>query len=77
MRAKLARGGELAELVPDHPLVDVHRDELVPVVHREVWPTNSGVMVQARDQVLSTFFWFDLFSAVTSPSAPTLMNGPS
>src|SRR5688572_23124377 len=28
-----ARGGELAELVPDHVLGEVHRDELVAVVH--------------------------------------------
>src|SRR5512143_1310613 len=32
------RRRELPELVPDHPLVDVHRDELVAVVNRERVP---------------------------------------
>src|SRR6185503_10286520 len=33
--AEQPRRRELAELVPHHVLGDVHRDELVPVVHRE------------------------------------------
>ena len=33
MAAEDARRGELAELVADHVLRDINRDELVPVVH--------------------------------------------
>ena len=33
MTSKVAGRGELAELVTDHLLGDVHRDELVPVVN--------------------------------------------
>jgi len=55
---------ELAQLVPHHVLGDVHRDELVTVVHREGVATKSGVMVERRDQVLNTFFSFFSFRAV-------------
>src|SRR5213592_3737955 len=33
--AQQPRRGDLAQLVPHHVLRDVHRDEFVPVVHRE------------------------------------------
>src|SRR5262245_3995200 len=37
-----ARGGELAELVPDHRLADVDRDVLAPVVHGDRVPDHVG-----------------------------------
>src|SRR5512135_1872263 len=49
---------------------------LFPLWTAKVWPTNSGVMVEARDQVLMTFFWFALFSAATFSISATLTKGP-
>jgi hypothetical protein len=73
---ELARRRELAELVADHVLGDVHRDELPPVVHRDRVPTISGITVERRDQVLMTFLSVAWFMASTFSSRWTSMNGP-
>src|SRR5271169_615433 len=49
---------------------------LFPLCTAKVWPTKSGVIVQERDQVFITFFWFDLLSASTCSSTRWLTNGP-
>ena len=76
MALERARRRELAELVADHVLGDVDRDELLAVVHGDVWPTISGMTVERRDQVLMTFFSFARFIASTFSSSEVSTNGP-
>ena len=55
--AEEPRRGELAELVPDHVLVHVHRDELVAVVHGERVADELGRdRATPAHHVLTTFF---------------------
>ena len=75
--AEQPRGRELAELVADHVLGHVHRDELVPVVHGErVAHEVRRCTVLARDQVLITRFSFRLFIAATFLSRLSWTYGP-
>jgi len=65
MALECPRRGELSELVPDHVLRYVNRDELSAVVHSKRVATKSGVISESRLQVLMTFFLLDSFSAST------------
>jgi hypothetical protein len=48
----------------------------LPLWTASVCPTNSGMMVDRRDQVLSTFFWRERFSSSTRFSRRSSMYGP-
>ena len=57
MSLKGSGGGEFAKLVSDHVLGHIDRHMLPAVVHGDrVARQNPGKMVDARDQVFSTFF---------------------
>src|SRR6266498_1537732 len=47
-----------------------------PLWTARVWPTNSGAMVERRDQVLRTFFWRWRLSSSTRFSSRSSMYGP-
>src|SRR5712691_1465312 len=47
-----------------------------PLWTASVWPTNSGTMVERRDQVLRTFFWRWRFSSSTRFSSLSSTYGP-
>src|SRR5262249_70195 len=47
-----------------------------PLCTASVWPTNSGEIVERRDQVLTTFFCRELFSSSTLSRRCWSMNGP-
>jgi len=49
---------------------------LLPLCTASVWPTNSGVMVEARDQVFTTFFSPLSFIAWTFLRSDSSMKGP-
>ena len=70
------RRRELAELVPDHVLRHVHRDELVPLCTAKVCPTKSGIIVLARDHVFTTFFSLRLFIRRLFAMSESCTNGP-
>src|SRR5215472_5766911 len=48
----------------------------LPLCTAIVWPTNSGRMVERRDQVRTTFFSFDVLSTATLASRCVSVNGP-
>src|SRR5437870_4135204 len=48
----------------------------LPLWTARVWPTNSGTMVERRDQVLSTFFWRCRLSSSTRCSSLSSTYGP-
>src|SRR6266849_6805986 len=48
----------------------------LPLWTASVWPTNSGTMVERRDQVLRTFFWRWRFSSSTRFSSLSSTYGP-
>src|SRR6266851_5427116 len=48
----------------------------LPLWTASVWPTNSGTMVERRDQVLRTFFWRWRFSYSTRFSSLSSTYGP-
>ena len=47
-----------------------------PLGPASVWPTNSGAIVERRDQVFSTFFWRLRFSSSIRASSFSSMYGP-
>src|SRR6185369_14675273 len=47
-----------------------------PLCTAKVWPTNSGRMVDLRDQVFTTFFWFALIKSSTFLARCLSTNGP-
>ncbi len=53
-----------------------------PLCTATVWPTNSGMIVERRDQVFSTFFWrwrlssSTRFSSLSSTYGPFLVERP-
>src|SRR5690349_11173757 len=49
---------------------------LLPLCTASVWPTNSGEIVDARAQVLMTFFSPRVFMSRTLSSSFVSMNGP-
>ncbi len=49
---------------------------LLPLCTANVCPTNSGITVLARDQVLTTFFSLFAFIVCTRLSRASWMNGP-
>src|SRR3989454_11819735 len=48
----------------------------LPLCRASVWPTNSGAIVDRRDQVLSTFFCRVRFSSSIRSSSVGSMYGP-
>src|SRR5690349_21273850 len=48
----------------------------LPLCTAIVWPTNSGRIVERRDQVRTTFFSFDVLSTATFVSRCVSVNGP-
>jgi hypothetical protein len=60
-------GRELSELVPDHVLLHVDGNELLPVVHGDRVAQELGTIVQFRAQVFTTFFSFFEFRTSTLP----------
>ena len=48
----------------------------LPLCTASVWPTNSGMIVERRDQVLRTFFWRVRLSSYTRRSSRSSMYGP-
>ncbi len=48
----------------------------LPLCTARVCPTNSGAMVDRRDQVFSTFFWRARFSSSMRFSRRSSMYGP-
>ena len=73
MTTEGAGGSELAELVTYHVLGNIDGNKLVAIVNGKVCPTNSGAIIDARDQVLITLFLPLSFMASTFFSSFTLM----
>jgi len=48
----------------------------LPLCTASVWPTNSGAIVDRRDQILSTFFYRVRFSSSIRSSSVDSMYGP-
>ena len=76
MTLELPRRRELTELVADHVLRDVDRDELPAVCTASVCPTISGMTVDRRDQVLMTFFSDPRFITSIFSRSEVSTNGP-
>jgi len=65
MALKRAGETEFAQLMADHVLGDVHGINFLPLCTAIVWPTISGITVERRDQVRSTFFSLRAFMPST------------